>query len=378
MISKVIKLILMIYLIAFTKPQCTGITVTDADNTAMTTWATTTVNNGLTSSLDCTALSSCTLKLNFPTPNTSIDPKLTYYVNFVAADLTTSAQTYTSSDLNGIRTLSVLFSAASIQTFKPITATSANTITYSLPVNLLLVNKCLSMGLATINGNIVLSINSLTNTLFSTRSSMLQSNIPSCTPACTVSTTFFLNQAVCDTSACTTVSSSKNYKLGDVVYLKAILPDALKTLKFKLFQATYAVLGQDGSNVFQSENIFSKITEVQNSGYNILSWAIPVATEVVGTNGQYTGNVRTISLNMFFVLVTSREVRYLQTTTTMDMRLLQTGGVETSQPVKVAINLDSTTSISGSANVSSNKTNTSDSKIAVLGLLFAMILSLLF
>ena len=340
-----VKILTFVLLISSVVPQCS---VTSADNTAMSNWALSMVKIYLRSSVTCSVSGTCLLMVSYATPTSSILTKVKEYVNFILADSSVQTQTFTSIDANnGMRTLSVNFSVSQVSGMKAAISvnTSLNTITYSFSVNILLVNYCLSMGLASLNGNIILSINSQTNTVFNTRSSMLQSNLPSCPPpGCTVSSTFFLNQGICDDSSCASISPSKNYKLGDAVYIKAILPDSLKTLKFKLYMATYAVLSPEGNNIYQSDNILSTITEKIYSGYNVESWVIPVTTEVVGPNGAYSGNVRSISLNMFFTLVTSRGLRYLLNT------------VEVSQAMNSTLNLPPNFFLNTTSNI--NSTNT--------------------
>jgi hypothetical protein len=308
----------------------------------MSTWASTTISNQLTSKLSCNAASNCELIVNYPTPASTIDPKIGTFVNFINKDGKDAAQTFTTVDASGMRTIKVTFSVSTINLLNPVVATVGKQVTYSFPINIFLTNKCLDMGLVNLKGNINLQINSDTNLVFNTSSSMLTSNLPSCPPpGCTVSATFFLNQGICSDAACATVVASKAYKLNDFAYIKAILPDSLKSLKFKLYMATYAVLSSAGNVVYQSDNIQPSITETVNAagGFNIEAWKIPVSTEIVGPNGQYSGNIRIISLNMFFTIVTGRNMRYLA------------GEVEVSKVLKTELTLESDVVLNGNNNV---------------------------
>lgn len=381
---------LVFILISSAFSQCpAGVTVTDANLLTMVDWATSSVNGGLTSKMDCSLLTSCVLSVTFPIPPTSIASMVTHDVYFVATSGTPLTQPYTTTDAANARTLAVKFSVSTISNLNPIITRNGEQLTYSFPVNIKLVNKCLNSGLAVINGNIQITINATTNATINSKSSMLQSNLPNCSPACTVNTKFIVNAVFCDTVQCTTTVGSKNFKLGDTAYMKVVLPDDLKNVKFKIFQGTYALLNADGSNAFQSEDIASRVTETQLSGYNIESWKVPLATDIVGPDGVAVLNPRTLSLNMFFIIVTGREIRYLQATS--EARLLQ--GTETSQPAKVSMGLENaviTTNSSlstnpydlGKLNSSNNNTGVSPktgsgAEFYGIGILFSLLALLL-
>ena len=348
-ILKILKSIVVISLIAYTQSQCT---VTDAENTSMKNWAVAAVSNALTSKLTCPQSGACTLAISYPTPDTSVLLKVKEYINFRNSSLIAQPQNFTSVDLNGLRTLSVSFTVSSINTFNAVRSEDrkSGTISYSFPVNLILTNNCLQMGLAIINGSIKLTINSSTGFAISTSSSMLQANLPPCAPdSCSVSTTFYLINSICSDPACATTSSG--FKLGDIAYVKALLPASFNSLKFRLFSASYSVLGPSNDVVFASGDITTNVKETQGSGFNMEQWTIPVSTDVIGPNGQTTTLLRSIMIVMYFQVITGRSLRYLQ------------AKPEVSQVSRSSLTLDppitlNNTGISNSSNTTITSNNT--------------------
>ena len=340
-ILAIFKSIMILSLIAYTHSQCTGIVVTDADNTNMKNWAVTAVSNLLTSTMTCSQTATCTLTISYPTPDASVLSKVKEYLNFSDKNGVAQAQVFTSNDVAGLRTLSLNFSVSNINNLNPVVSQTSTTVTYSFAVNLILANYCLSMALATINGNIKVSVNSTTGITFNTSSSMLQSNLPGCppTPGCTVSTTFFLTYGVCTDATCVSILPSKGFKLGETAFVKVILPEALKSIKFKIYLATYSVMSSAGANIYTSEDVSKTMIETQATGYNTESWVIPISSNVVGANGVVTAEIRTITVNMFFVIQTGRNLRYLQQKT------------EVSQVLRTNLELDPPVVLSGNTTI---------------------------